>query len=414
MIWKRIKDVAAWLHLWVGLVTGIIVVIVAVTGCILVFEDELYDAVHHDLVEVKQTGLAKPVSELLAIAQKKLGKKKPISDIEVTEPGRSYVFSASKSKKKDKVGLSYFSQYKYRDVVYVNPYNGKVLGVIDRRYEFFNVVEQLHRQLLLNKQVGSVIIGSCILMFLLIMITGFIIWLPKNLKQLKQNLSIKWKAKWKRVNYDLHNSLGFYALPVAMLIAITGLVWSFKWWEDGIYRILGSPGKEVLTRTAPNIGNAPVSKGSTLEVILADVQKQMAGNYTSIGLNLPEKDEQTLMAIATLKNRIDGWRDVNYYYYDIRNGKQFDKLEQSQKSLASKWRNSNKEIHTGRIFGPVTQILAFLASLICASLPITGFLIWWGKRNKKGKKKKPVIKSDTAVKRPKPVLRYTKAQSINQ
>lgn len=87
MIWKRIKAVAAWLHLWVGLVTGIIVVIVAVTGCILVFEDELYDAVHHDLVEVKQTGPAKPVSELLAIAQKKLGKKKPISDIEVTEPG---------------------------------------------------------------------------------------------------------------------------------------------------------------------------------------------------------------------------------------------------------------------------------------------------------------------------------------
>lgn len=35
--------------------------------------------------------------------------------------------------------------------------------------------------------------------------------------------------------------------------------------------------------------------------------------------------------------------------------------------------------------GPTTRALAFLASLTCASLPVTGFFIWWNKRRKKPK-----------------------------
>lgn len=388
MIWKRVKAVAAWLHLWVGLVTGIIVVLISVTGCILVFEDELFDLVHRDIVEVKQTGPARPVSELLVIAQKKLGKKKPVTDIRINEADRSYIFSAAKVNKKDKIKWwSYFSQFKYKDDVYINQYTGQVLGAIDVRYEFFNVTEQLHRQLLLVKPVGSVIIGSCILLFLLMMITGFMLWLPKNLKQLKKNLSVKWSAKWKRVNYDLHNSFGFYVLPIAMIIAITGLVWSFKWWEDGIYRILGSPGKVELVRKAPDkIATPAVNEGNTVDVIVTHIKKEVNNNYLTIGLNLPDKGEPTLMAFVYHKNRSDGWRNMSYFYFDMRNGKQFDQLLHSQKPLGLKWRNSNKDIHTGRMYGLGTQLLAFLASVVCASLPITGFLIWLNKRKKKGKK----------------------------
>jgi uncharacterized iron-regulated membrane protein len=407
MIWKGIKAIAAWLHLWIGLFTGVIIVTVAVTGCILAFENELFDFFHSNLVEVKRTGPVRPVSELLVIAQKKLGKKKPITDIRINEADRSYVFSAFKVNKKEKISLSYFSQFKYREDVYVDPYTGKVLGVIDVRYEFFNVIEQLHRQLLLVKPIGSVIIGSCILLFLVMIITGFLLWLPKNLRQLKQNLSVKWGARWKRVNYDLHNSFGFYVLPFAMLIAITGLVWSFKWWENGIYRILGSPGKVELTRTAPKVDSpAAADVGHTLDSILASIQKEVAGNYKTIGLNLPGKDKQSLMAFVYHKHSSDGWSNMSYFYFDVRSGRQFDQLIHSQKPLGLKWRNSNKDIHTGRIYGLGTQILAFLASFICASLPITGFLIWWGKRKKKGKKKKNASKNSSLKERPVSVMQH--------
>ncbi|RFZ81141.1 PepSY domain-containing protein [Mucilaginibacter terrenus] len=396
MIWKRVKAIAAWLHLWVGLVTGIVVVIVGATGCVLVFEDELFDLFHHNLVHVKETGPSRPVSQLLLTAQQAVGKSKSITDIRINEEGDSYVFSATKVNEHKDINLSYFSQFKYRTDIYVNPYTGKVLGAIDIRYEFFNVVEQLHRQLLLVKPIGSVIVGTCVLLFLLMMITGFMLWLPKNYRQLKKNLSVKWGAKWKRVNYDLHNSLGFYALPIAIIIAVTGLTWSFKWWEKGIYQMLGSAKPVQLVRKAPALTVAGTT-ANHLDAIISDIQQQVKGNYKTIGLSLPEKGEATIMSFVYLKNRTDGWRNLSYYYYDSRTGKKFDQLEHNQKPLGLKWRNSNKDIHTGRIYGLGTQILAFIASLVCTSLPITGFMIWLGKRRKPEMRGKAAAKKEVQL-----------------
>ena len=52
---------------------------------------------------------------------------------------------------------------------------------------------------------------------------------------------------------------------------------------------------------------------------------------------------------------------------------------------------ANYDIHVGSILGIPGKIIAFLASLICASLPVTGFLIWWEKRKKK---KKPIFQQN--------------------
>jgi uncharacterized iron-regulated membrane protein len=43
------------------------------------------------------------------------------------------------------------------------------------------------------------------------------------------------------------------------------------------------------------------------------------------------------------------------------------------------------DIHTGAILGLPGKLLAFLAALIAASLPVTGFLMWRsrGKKNSK-------------------------------
>jgi len=384
---SKFKKITGWLHLWVGLVTGIVVVIVSVTGCIYVFDQEIFDFIHEDIVSVQKTGPARPVSELLAIAQKAVGPHKKLSSIKITEDDKSFVFSGFKVNDKKKITLWYFSQFEYYDYVYVNQYTGKVLGIIDFRYEFFNVVEQLHRQLLLVKPVGSVIVGSCVLLFLLMMITGFILWLPKNYRQFKQSITIKWNARFKRVNYDVHNSLGFYVLPIAILIAVTGLVWSFKWWEKGIYNMLGTKEKPQFSRVLPVISTVD-STLNKMDIIHHNLLKQLNGDWTQIGLDIPSGKDKMVMAFVYLKHRSDGWNGISYYFFDGRTGKLVTAMPHSKKTLGMKWRNSNLYIHTGRLYGPGTQILAFLASLVCASLPVTGFLIWWGKRNKKPKKKR--------------------------
>nr|WP_277603215.1 PepSY-associated TM helix domain-containing protein [Sphingobacterium sp. DR205] len=56
---------------------------------------------------------------------------------------------------------------------------------------------------------------------------------------------------------------------------------------------------------------------------------------------------------------------------------------QNDKTLGMKWRNSNYDIHVGKIAGRTGMWIAFIASLICASLPVTGFYIWYGRKFKK-------------------------------
>ncbi|WP_443946659.1 PepSY-associated TM helix domain-containing protein [Pedobacter sp. AW1-32] len=383
---SRFKKVAGWLHLWIGLVTGLVVLIVSLTGCIYVFDEEIFNQLHHDMVYVQKTGPARPVSELLVNAKGAVGRGKELNNVKISSDDKSYVFSGFKVNERKKINLWYFSQFEYLDQVYINQYTGQVLGVIDVRYEFFNVVEQLHRQLLLVKPIGSPFVGICILLYLIMLITGFILWVPKNYKQFKKSIGIKWNAKWKRINYDLHNSLGFYVLPVVIIIAITGLVWSFKWWETGIYRLLGDKEKSGFTRSLPQI-NTSDSTLNKIDLIHYDLFKQLKGDWVEIGMGIPNEKNKLSTSFVQIEHNKDVWRGVSYYFYDGRTGTLIDALPHEKKTLGMKWRNSNLELHTGRLYGLGTQFLAFLGALISASLPISGFLIWWGKRNKKPKKK---------------------------
>ncbi len=379
---KKIKKAASFIHLWLGLISGLIITIVALTGCIYVFEEELFSTFHKDLVYAKTVGKPLPLYILEENARKALPKGEKLTRVEVKTTPHAYVFTASKANKKSK-SLFYFDQVKYDKDVYVDPVSGKVLGVINNKYEFFNIVRQIHQFLLFKKAIGSVVVGSAVLMFLFIVLTGFIIWLPKKLKNIKQRLTIKWNAKFKRLNWDLHSTLGFYVIPFALVIIITGLVWSFKWWELGIYKSFGVSKKPNLTKeyvAAPNEVKNKEASTRALDTLL----KLNEGNYKSISLNYPAEKKAMMATVQILKTG-DAWRGLSYFYFNPHTGQLFDKMLHQDKPLGLKWRNSNLDIHDGGIFGLPTQILAFFASLIIATLPTTGFLIWWGKKKKKGK-----------------------------
>lgn len=383
------KKVSGILHLWLGMASGLIVLIVSLTGCIFVFEKEIFDLTHSGLVYCERpSGKVKPLSELLVIAQLALGEKKPIRNVEVfSDPARSYIFTTSKTDKKAKNVWNYFQQVKYYQEVYINPYTGAYLGTVDRKYEFFNIVRRIHQNLLLPYETGSLIVGSSCLMFLILLITGFVLWIPKTKNGWKQRFTIKWTAKWRRVNYDAHNVGGFYVLPVAMIIVVTGLVWSFDWWENGIYRILGSKQRPTFNIEQPVLEIQSKPSGNLLDkVFQAGVNKKLP--FERMTISIPEKSATPYRVFMGL-SRGSGWSSSNYYYYHGLSGKQYGQLLQQDKSLGQKWRNTNYDIHTGGVYGLSTKILAFLASFFCATLPITGFYIWWGKRNKR---KKPVTK----------------------
>ncbi|WP_316819806.1 PepSY-associated TM helix domain-containing protein [Pedobacter gandavensis] len=377
----RFKKIAALVHLWAGLLIGSLIVVISITGCINVFNTELFDFFHRDLVSVKaEQTTPLSLSALSEIAAKALPEGNKITGIEISAADKSYVFIAQQADKKP-TGISYFDQVKYYRKVYVNPYNGVVLGQINAKYEFFNVVLYLHRYLLLKKEIGGQLTGIATLLFLLLLLTGLIIWLPKKIRNLRKKLKINFSGKFKKLNHQLHTVFGIYVLPFALVIVFTGLTWAFQWWETGMLKALGGKTRVKLANVQPVPALLPLH-GLALDQALLSLMKEAKGNYETIGIAIPSETAKSASAYMIMKDSGDAWLGMNYYSIDQNTGAIFDRITHSDKAMAMKWRNSNEAIHTGRIYGWPSQILAFFASFICATLPVSGFLIWLRKRKK--------------------------------
>jgi uncharacterized iron-regulated membrane protein len=116
-------------------------------------------------------------------------------------------------------GWNYFDEFPIYKQAYVNPYTGKVLRVYDEKNGFFNIVKMIHWSFLLKQDWGTYVVGIPVIIFVIMLITGIVLWWPKNKAARKQRFAFKWKniKSWKRKNYDLHNVLGFYASIFALI-----------------------------------------------------------------------------------------------------------------------------------------------------------------------------------------------------
>lgn len=378
------KKAISKLHLWLGLTSGLVVFIISITGCIYVFEDELKSIFYKDklYVEVPNNASKKPISELMEIAQKTLGEEHPIQLIKIpTDANRSYLFRPKLERNKN--ALTYFGEYEYYRMLYLNPYTGEVIENENAKYEFFTIVLRLHLNLLLKKEIGHYIVGTSVLIFVFMIVSGIVLWWPKNKAALKQRLSFLWKksTKWKRKNYDLHNILGFYSSFLVLIIALTGLTWSFDWVENSI-QFVANGGKTEKNKTIESDTTQTVTKPFKADALFHNALKENP-DAKVVSIIFPEKRKNTLNLYIYKDEQLSHNRKLLQYdqfSYQLLKTNTFEK-----KNTGEKLKALNYDIHVGRILSFPGKILAFILSLICASLPITGFYIWWGRNNKKKK-----------------------------
>ena len=392
-----IKKAIGKLHLWLGFTSGLVVLFLGITGCILAFEKEIeLLTVPYQFVEKQDKPFLSP-SQIKNITDQNLPDK--------TIHGIAYGGA-------EKAIVASFYGVDYYYLMYINPYTGEVLKVKNMADDFFRIVIDGHFYLWLPPTIGQPIVASATLIFVVMMITGLILWWPKNKSASKQRFSIKWNAKWRRVNYDLHNVLGFYMTWIAILIATTGLVFGFQWFAKSLYWVT-SGGKQMTEFYMP-VSDKLSEKN--LETPAIDILWQrMASEYPSakvLEVHIPENDSASIEVAA---NPDDGtyWK-ADYRYFDQYTLKEipvthlYGKLEDT--SVADKIARMNYDIHVGAVGGLPGKIMAFIASLICASLPVTGSYIWWGRRKKEKEqvvvgKAAHVKKDRQPVKRAKAVIR---------
>lgn len=365
-----IKKAVRQIHLVLGLGSGLVVFLLAVTGCLYVFEHEITGALRKDdiFVETERTATL-PLSQLWQQTQNKAGDEQLSWVYVYSDPARRWVFT---SLKRNEHSITYFGSIDYYTSRYVNPYTGEIAGVYDEEEKFLNIVKYLHWSLLLKTEYGQPIIGWSTVIFILMLMSGLVLWWPKNKKARKKRLWFRWKksTRPKRKSYDLHSILGFYLLPVMLVIALSGIVWAFPSFK--VY--IANAGTSIAPDLSP--ATSTYSEQTSTNPIDVALHQSRIHHPTAEAFRItPPLDSAGIINVAV--QQTDGSYFVTHnLQFDQYSGALVKERSHEDKNFGEKLSEGNYDIHTGIILGFPGKILAFIASLVCASLPVTGFILW--------------------------------------
>ena len=373
------------LHLWLSLPFGLIIMTTCLTGALLVFEKEITELVRHDsyTIPVRKTQSLSLQSLLERVARETPDSVQITSVTIPSDFRRAYTVGLSKPR---------------RAGVLVDPYTGKIVGQ-SGRLPFFTTVRELHRWLLDSMKPdsegifwGRVIVGTSTLLFVFILLTGLFLWWPKKLKGVGKRLKISLRQGRQRLFTDLHTVGGVYVFVLLLAMAMTGLTWSFEWYRTGFYKVFGAEmaegGKGDKGPKKDKRKDAPREEGVEQaklpasyiywEEVVSYVIEVSEADYTEITV----KDGEVEVPLAGLGNS----RAADSFYFDKKTGQMTEYKAYREVKRDKKLRGWIYSIHTGAWGGLFTRICYVLAALFGASLPLTGYYIFyqrkWGKKRK--------------------------------
>lgn len=392
------KKIFRKIHLWLSVPFGLIITLVCFSGAMLVFENEVNEWFRRDLYYV-ETVKESPLSmdKLLEKVATTLPDSVSVTGVSISsDPGRAYQVSLSKPR---------------RASLYVDQYTGEVKGKSERS-GFFMFMFRMHRWLLDSMNPGNegifwgkMIVGVSTLLLVFVLISGIVIWWPRTRKALKNSLKIIATKGWRRFWYDLHVAGGMYALIFLLAMALTGLTWSFPWYRTAFYKVFGV---EVQQRAAQ--GHEQKSDAQKRNTKLAaHREKKREGNEVRKGerSRRPENNHSDMYSVTSpfvywqeiydkLRrqnpeykqisissstasvsfNRFGNQRASDRYSFNTDNGEFTETSLYQHQDKSGKIRGWIYSVHVGNWGGMFTRILTFIAALLGAALPLTGYYLW--------------------------------------
>ena len=364
-----IKKYLRKIHFWLGFIVGLLVFIIAISGCIYAFQEEIQNYTDdYRFSEIEMKPVLIP-SEIKKIAEKELPNK-VLHSIKYFKDNHSVEVSF----------YHYEPTYYYK--MYLNPYTGKVLHTQNMDEGFFSWVLKGHMYLWLPQKIGSTVVLISTLIFFVMAITGFVLWLPKNWNVLKKRVWFSWKdtTKWKRKNWDLHGIIGFYSCAFAIIFIITGLVWVLPNFAEVFHSAIGGKKSMVYQEAVSLKSNSKLN--NPLDSLYHLYNQK--SDFANVELHPAETDSSSILVVTNPSN--DTYWKANYIFHDqytlqdLKVNHIWNKYNEA--TNADKILRLNYDIHVGSVLGLTGKIIAFLTSLLIATLPITGFMIWYGRRKK--------------------------------
>ena len=354
------------LHLWVGLLVGAYVLAICVSGSVLVFAPQLGAAAHPSLravpVDVFEDARSRgarvlTADEAIGAARQALPGRRLLNVQIAPSPRHAHI-----------VGLLDGREYR---VVFVHPLTGTVSAPVHARGAVIGWLERLHSNFFAGRA-GRVANGIGGLLLVFLGLSGAIVWWPGR-GRVRRALRVDWRAGWKRVVFDLHNAVGIWLLLPVLLLALTGVY--FTWpqvYRDAISRL--SP----VTRERPVRSTRPTPSSSRLPVdVVIKAARRQVPDLPWMRVDLPGDTAAPFTVVATLT--AEG---------DLRHGAMLA-FDQYSGALLALRRGSQARtpgdavvawippLHTGHFGGMGVHVTWAVLGLVPVGLLGTGVLMWW-------------------------------------
>jgi uncharacterized iron-regulated membrane protein len=219
-----------WIHLICGVVTGLVVLMMSVTGVILTYERQILAWADRSSYPAPTPDAQRlTLEELVAAAKLRRPEFTPTTIALRNEVDAPVVLGAGRS-----------------GSVLVNPYSGDIRepGAQGLR-EFFSAVTGWHRWFNAtgeNRATAKAITGASNLAFLFLVLSGIYLWLPRMWKWAAFKTRLLFNSKTttaKARDFNWHHVFGIWsAIPLAIVVA-TATVFSYPWANDLVYRVVG-------------------------------------------------------------------------------------------------------------------------------------------------------------------------------
>lgn len=227
-----LRKIFFWLHLAAGLVAGLVIAVMCFTGATLAFETEITAWAERDVRRVEPPASAAPrlpLDELIVRARESADTEARVTGVTVSaDPCDAVAVNLGRD----------------AGVYYLNPYTGEVRSAATTRtHDFLHLMEEWHRFLARSgdqRPAGKAVTGACNLAFLFLALSGLYLWWPRA-----------WTARWVRPalwfngsrgkarDWNWHNVIGFWSLPVLIVLTASGAVIGYRWAGDLVYRLAG-------------------------------------------------------------------------------------------------------------------------------------------------------------------------------
>jgi sulfite reductase (NADPH) flavoprotein alpha-component len=394
------------IHWFLGITAGLVLSIMGVTGAIYSYEQQILKWINTDSYTVQAQSEPKLSPAELYQHFKQQNPEMQINSVslDASPTGSSTVNIAKEGARR---GYN----------MMVNPYTAEVLPEIKGR-EFFQFIQQLHRYLTMGP-VGKQITGACALMLIFFVLSGLYLRWPKR-HSVKQWLAVKPQLKGRNFIWDLHAVVGTWVVIFYLILACTGLYWSYDWWRNGMFKVLGVErpqpemqqgqggrgGAEQGRNAGESRGEGAGERGPRSEgqrenrgegrekgvddtLLLTALNKSWAGfqnefndKYSTVTFNIPKKvDGELKLSFTDVEVQHERARNnATYNYQDAA----FTLVEMYEdKKLNEKIMSSMLPVHRGSFFGPIYQFFAMVASLLMPLFFITGWMLYLKRRKQK-------------------------------